>query len=140
MTLDFHDALDIGGGGSGATNEWVFVKQRLTANIDYPTTEDAVLDVSQILPNDDYAYEVMFMGYVTTGTAVGNQVDIEVITDLTDGKSVMLGANAICVVSGKASIQGFNAILPLKQREVKVFHQSWCTGTYSLWVVGYKRM
>ena len=162
MSLNFNGinigGTNPGGGGGGdylntnASNlsstgkkvfdgQWVIIKNRLANNINYPTTDSLTYDLSNILPDDNYNYEVMIMGNVITGTTVGNEVRMEVITDLTNGKSIMVGGDATCLVAGKSSRNGFNCIIPVGiQRQLTIYPSNWATATFNLWIAGYRRI
>ncbi len=101
-------------------------------------TSDKTWDLSSYLPSDNYNYEVILVGAVTTGTTSGNQARILL-------KSSIIQTN-VCICNAQtrttSNITTYGAcIIPIgADHEITVSGWGSNTGAYSLYLRGYRRI
>jgi len=120
--------------------QWVNVNVQLVDNVTYPTTEDLTYDLSNILPNDNNNYEILLVGSVITGSTSGDDVTLGVQSDILNGHY----SSCICGARTRTNSTVYSygtVILPIStSRNLYVKHSSTYEGTFTLRIVGYRRI
>jgi hypothetical protein len=121
--------------------QWVAKSSTLASSVTWETdTPVATYSLKNVLPDDGYNYEVLFMGIATTGTTAKNFVTIQLSTDIITTPASMIEARTVTTASVEA--QG-NIVLPVgNERIVKQYSSTSnnASGTYTLTVRGYRRI
>ena len=116
--------------------EWVGVQVTLASKVACPTSNDIIYDISQYLPNDGYAYEVILSGRVTTAATTGSVSRLIVDTDIIQDCAIVGGGTRV-----DASISYWAATtLPTKNRKITVIAGSNISGDFYLHLRGYRRL
>ncbi len=117
--------------------KWVKSNISLAQAGTYPTTDDVLYSLENYLPNDGYNYEVFLSCSCQTGTATGNYLYVTV-------SSSILGGIFICGARTRtnSNLTGAgNIVLPVgTDRTITISANSGYTGTYNLYVKGYRRL
>lgn len=101
------------------------------------TTSDKTYDISAILPNDNYNYEVWLKGIVITGSTSGNRIYLAVNSDILGGLEI---CRTTTRTTSTVSAAGF-CLLPIGQaREITVSGNTGANGIYTLDIMGYRRL
>lgn len=120
--------------------QWIPLSVTIAENVTYTTsstTTTTSINLSSYLPKDDYIYEVLFTGAAVTGATSGNFSRLSIAGMGYDWVEVC--ANTTRANSTVAS-RG-NAIIPINSaRTVKVYVWANISGTYSLYLRGYRRV
>ena len=117
--------------------QWVSSRLTLVSNETYPTTTNIEYTLSSYLPEDNYNYEVI-ASCATRASAGEKQMRIELISDIID-HSFILGD---CISSSSKQSFGSGTIsIPVGiGRKITTVKLSWVSGTYSVWLTGYRRI
>ena len=119
--------------------QWVNRFETLASNLSMGYQVTKTFDLSNILPNDGYNYEVMFTITAVTGSANGNCAEIGAQSD------ILRGTNRVAqtITRTSATMQTSSSfILPVGGRrliEVWQIHNSTCTLSF-LRTIGYRRI
>ena len=119
--------------------QWVGVNHTILANpTTAPTSDLPEIDLSSYLPNDNYAYEVLLMGAVGTGTTSGNQTRIILQSSIITDSYYMVSAQT----RSTSSVTAYGCcVLPIgSDKELKVMGYASNTGAISLYLRGYRRI
>jgi hypothetical protein len=95
-------------------------------------------DISNILPKDDYNYEVMVCGQVLTKATKGSYVNLYVTSDIQTNSIFVSGIVADSAY--QVNTMGCALVVVGKQRILNVEPNTSGTGTYYLYVQNYKRL
>lgn len=95
-------------------------------------------DISNILPKDDYNYEVMVCGQVLTKATKGSYVNLYVTSDIQTNSIFVSGI--VAASAYQVNTMGCALVVVGKQRILNVEPNTSGTGTYYLYVQNYKRL
>lgn len=131
------DLLNINASCKPIDGQWQSLNITIASAVSSPTTENLQYDLSSYLPVDNYLYEILLVAGGTTGSTSGNIVQIGV-------KSSIIGVTQICTArtrtSSTVSSSG-NLIIPVGlDRTIEVDKYSGNTGTFNLFLLGYRRV
>ena len=97
-------------------------------------------DVSSYLPNDNYAYELLVVGYATCTTTNGQTTECDVKGDVMTG-GYMACAISTCTNARAVTDAGFGFIIVGSERKIYFFGESARTaGTIKLVIKAYRRV
>lgn len=123
--------------------QWVSSFLNIASSVTWKTnTAVATYSLANYLPNDNYNYEVLFVGTAATGSTSGNFVTIGLNSDLIDNGEIISMCEARTRTTSTVENRG-NAIIPIGTgRWIKQYSSSSnnANGTYSLWALAYRRI
>lgn len=118
--------------------QWVDSFSQIAQGATYPTSADVAYSLASYLPDDNYSYEVILSGSINTGSSSADILHLTVSSDIITGGVFICGARTRTASSFSAS---GNTILPVgTERKVYVKYGSGYTGTYNLYIRGYRRI
>ncbi len=118
--------------------QWVSSYNVLASNVSAPKKTNLEYDLSTILPNDSYNYEVMLTGRATTGSTSGNVCLISITTSIISSGAYLVGTQT--KASGSVNAYGSN-ICPIGlDRKITISAVSSNSGTFSLYASAYRRI
>lgn len=119
--------------------QWAYPYAVLANNVTYPTSSNITYDLSSYLPNDGYNYEVLFIGFLTTGSTSGNGLIMRLGTDCMQSNYANL-CEVVTRTSSSAKAAGTAILTVGTGRTARVVANSGAKGTFSLNVNGYRRV
>ena len=123
--------------------QWTSSSLQIANSVTWATnTAEATYSLANYLPNDNYNYEVLITGMAITGTTSGNYVTIGLNSDLIDDGGIISVCEARTRTTSSIENRG-SVIIPIGTgRYIKQYSTSSsnANGTYSLWVLGYRRI
>ena len=131
------DLTNINASCKALDGQWVDSNIQLANAVASPTTETSY-SLANYLPNDGYNYEILCAGSVTTGTTSGNFARLAVKSDLLTNAAYVCGA----ITRTSSSEQAYGScIIPVGAgRSVTLSSWTSNTGTYTLYIRGYRRI
>ena len=134
IATDLNSKADI----TAVDGRWVFSNSQIAQSVTYPTSANTAYSLANYLPDDDYSYEVMLSGSITTGTGSSDYLHLTVSSDIITSGVFICGARTRTTYSVAGS---GNAILPVGgERKIYINYNSGYTGTYNLYVKAYRRL
>ena len=129
------------GGGGGSSNPWVGFESPVSvaSGVSYPFDDaDKEYDLSEILPDDESVYEVIFTGYCTTSLVASAAVCLRIATSIVPRTFMCFARNSSLaeLAQGAGSV-----ILPVgTDRKVILPLNASYAGKVTLEVCGYKKV
>lgn len=131
-------------GGSNFDGKWAGIYQTLVTASTFATgTTDRIVDLSSILPNDGYDYEVLLSAYTRTANATNSYVSLAVFNSSNTSDIGVYLDYSDCRATSSSCGSG-NVILPIRASDKKVlirFQVGGATsGNCAVYISGYKRL
>lgn len=137
------------GGGGGITlqdiepyidGQWVLKDFKLAELVEIPTTEDAIYDLSDYLPNDDCNYEIELWGQVNpTRTTTASYVSLFIHSSII--RYIGICSSRQPNVTSYSFSASSTVIIPVGvDRVLKVAKRATDSGTFTLYCRGYRRL
>lgn len=128
-------------GGEQFDGQWVWKSQNLAYNVTINSKATLTYDISSYLPDDGYAYELLFGDcQANTGATSGNNAFIWARTDMTVHNVRLMGKNTR-TASTEVTLNGCIIIPVHRERKVYIYNYSEqnATGLYVI-LKGYRRL
>lgn len=128
-------------GGEQFDGQWVWQSQNLAYNITINSKATLTYDITSYLPNDGYAYELLFGDcQANTGATSGNSALIWAKTDMTVNDVRLMGKNTR-TASTEVTLNGCIIIPVHRERKVYIYNSANQNAT-GLFVIlkGYRRL
>ena len=111
-------------GGEQFDGQWVWKSQKLAYNVTINSKATLTYDVSSYLPDDGYAYELLFGDcQANTGATSGNNALILAITDMTVNNVRLMGKNTR-TASTETTLNGCIVIPVHRERKVYIYNSA----------------
>lgn len=122
--------------GKFLNGDWIY-KSSTLYNTTLANSGSATLSLSSYLPNDGYAYWVMFSVYGTTGSTSGNTIAPRLGANTGSNNAVI--CQHVTRTSSTMSCGG-NTLVPVATRNVYLYNSGNASGTINVIARGYRRI